>query len=437
MQLNKRTETKKTHEGATAYHLTPIAELRRTVMACMLWENQFYESGEDIATRISTLVSKAKPSDIAAVAIEAREQMKLRHAPLLLVRELARRSKEAEPGLIATTLARVIQRPDELAEFLALYWKDGKQPISKQVKKGLAQAYTKFNAFQLAKYNRDKAVKLRDVLFMCHAKPLNPEMEITWKQLADRTLPTPDTWEVALSSGADKRTTWERLISENKLGALALLRNLRNMREAGVNQELVITALKNINTERVLPFRFISAAKHAPDLEPSLEEAMFKCLDGAEKLPGKTGLLIDVSGSMDSGISSKSDLTRLDAACGLAMLLREVCETVSIATFSEQLKVVPPRRGFALRDAVLSSQSRGGTYLGAALERTPVELDRLIVITDEQSHDKVRAPFWKHPYIINVASYKNGVGYGPWNHIDGWSEAVVSFISELERSQRQ
>ena len=34
--------------------------------------------------------------------------------------------------------------------------------------------------------------------------------------------------------------------------------------------------------------------------------------------------------------------------------------------------------------------------------------------------------------MINVASNRNGVGYGEWMHIDGWSEAVVEFIAELE-----
>ena len=31
-------------------------------------------------------------------------------------------------------------------------------------------------------------------------------------------------------------------------------------------------------------------------------------------------------------------------------------------------------------------------------------------------------------------SAKNGVGYGAWAHIDGWSEAVIEYIREPERS---
>jgi hypothetical protein len=92
---------------------------------------------------------------------------------------------------------------------------------------------------------------------------------------------------------------------------------------------------------------------------------------------------------------------------------------------------VPSRRGFALRDAIDASQTHGSTYLGRALEEIRESYDRLIVITDEQSHDRIPDPTGKG-YMINVASYKNGVGYGAWTHIDGWSEAVIGYIRELE-----
>jgi len=94
---------------------------------------------------------------------------------------------------------------------------------------------------------------------------------------------------------------------------------------------------------------------------------------------------------------------------------------------------VPARRGFALRDAIDASQPHGATYLGKAVEQLNQNepCDRLIVITDEQAHDTVPAPKGKG-YVINVASYKNGVGYGKWTHIDGWSESVVDYIRMLE-----
>ena len=303
--------------------------------------------------------------------------------------------------------------------------------MSSQVKKGLAAAFTKFDEYALAKYNRATPVKLRDVLFLCHAKPLDADQAGLWKKLVDNTLATPDTWEAALSSGADKREAWTRLLLEKKLGALALLRNLRNMADAKVDEKTVLRALQEMKTERVLPFRFIAAARYAPQWEAELEQAMFKSLEGQPKLPGKTVLLVDVSGSMDALLAARSEMRRNDAAYGLAVLLREIAEKVSVYSFSDKLVRVPNRSGFGLRDAIHASQPHSGTYLGKALSDIKEDYDRLIVITDEQSHDPVPNPKARG-YVINVASYKNGVGYGAWTHIDGWSDAVIEYIRALE-----
>ena len=69
----------RTHEGAPARTISPELQLRRSVLACLLWESQFYEDGIEIAGRIAELVPKVEASKVAALAVEAREQMKLRH----------------------------------------------------------------------------------------------------------------------------------------------------------------------------------------------------------------------------------------------------------------------------------------------------------------------------------------------------------------------
>src|SRR5579862_5789705 len=171
----------RTHEGGRAKHISPELQLRRSVLACLLWENQFYEDGIEIAGRIAELVAKVDAGKVAALAVEARERMKLRHVPLLLVREMARHKTHRE--LVGETLERAIQRADELTEFMAIYWKDGRVPLSGQVKKGLAAAFPKFDAYQLAKYDRGGPIKLRDVLFLAHAKPRDEAQAEVWKRL--------------------------------------------------------------------------------------------------------------------------------------------------------------------------------------------------------------------------------------------------------------
>lgn len=443
-----------TAEGAKAVRITPEQQLRRSVLSCMLWEDTFYEDGVSVADRIASTCEKVDSVKIAQIAREARNDQKLRHVPLKLCVELAKRKYPKTHEVVFD----VVQRADELTELLSLYWAKGKTPISAQMKKGLAKAFTKFNEYHLAKYNRDEAIKLKDVLFMCHAKPKDQAQGELWKRLIDGKLTVPDTWETNLSAGKDKKETWERLISERKLGALAVLRNLRNMQQSGVSESVIIQGLRTMNTERVLPFRFVSAAKYAPKFESYLEEAMFKCLEGYDKLPGKTILIVDTSGSMYGGgnVSRKSDISRIDAAGALAVLIREVCEHPLVyatagndSTRVHKTKLLPARRGFALQDLIckgsLSKEiGGGGIFLKQVMDyvyKEEKDADRIIVLTDEQDcgisaidHPSKANAFGKANYLINVSVERNGIGYGKWTHFDGWSESIIDFIIEYEKS---
>lgn len=436
----------RTHEGALADRMTKTQALRRSVMACLLWEDNFYESGVSIADRIFSLAQEVPIETLSQIAIEAREDAKLRHVPLLLLVALAARG--SGNALVSMTIARVIQRADELTEFLALYWamnpKRGERnaPLSAQVKKGLAQAFAKFDAYQIAKYDRAKSVRLRDVLFLSHAKPADAEREALYKKLVDDVLETPDTWEVALSSGADKKETFTRLLQDGKLGYLALLRNLRNMEQAGVDRELVNTAIRaRKGADRVLPFRFTAAARYAPSFERALDDALVATVDQSEPFKGSTIIMVDVSWSMKAALSGKSDLTRMDAAATLAAI---VPGDVRIVTFSNALTEVPARKGMAGVEAVIRSQPHASTQLAKSVEWVNGNLpcDRLIVITDEQATGALSsqmggghlpAPKAPKAYMINVASHQNGVGYGNgWVHLDGFSENILRYIREVE-----
>jgi 60 kDa SS-A/Ro ribonucleoprotein len=434
--MKTNTKTKKatvvTHEGAPAKRITPLEQLRRTVLATLLFEDGFYEDGVSVAERIKDLTQKVKPEEAVAVAIEARNVQKLRHAPLMIAIALAKSAKKDHRLTVSKLLPAIIQRPDEITEFLALYWKEGKTPISAQVKKGLASCFNSFSEYSFAKYNRDADIRLRDVMFLVHPRPKDEEQKAIFAKIASDTLATPDTWEVALSGGADKAETFTRLIKEGKLGALALMRNLRNMVEARVSRDVIRSAIASMDTRRVLPFRFITAERHAPTLSAELEGAMFSCLGGTAKLPGKTIILVDISGSMGAKVSSKSEVSRQDAACGVAIILREICEDVVIMPFDTTVHTIPNRRGFALRDEIIYSVG-GGTRLGDAVRvANGLTHDRLIVITDEQSADAVLSPVVEKAYMVNVGNNRNGVGYGKWVHIDGWSEGLVRFIQEYE-----
>lgn len=423
----------RTHEHGPAWPvLSPEQQLRRSVLACLLWERQFYEDGQSIADRIVKAAEQCAPSTVAALAIEARQAHNLRHTPPLLLEVLTRTGKGSR--IVGDTIAEVIQRADELGEFMALYRGQKRHPLSAQTKKGLARALAKFDAYQIAKYNRDGSYKLRDVMFMTHPKPGDDAQSVMWAKLAGNELESPDTWEVALSAGANKRETFARLLRDRKLGYFALLRNLRNMTEAGVDQELVRNAIlaRRGGAERILPFRFVAAARAAPAFARELDQSLAATISDTPQLRGHTVALVDVSASMDDRLSAKSDLTRMDAAAALASVIN--AEYLRVFTFSQQIVEVKAESGLSGIEVIVRSQPHGGTYLGGALDALrAVPKDRLIVITDEQSHDDALDPACDNAYMINVASYKNGVGYGRWTHLDGFSESVLKWIVEYER----
>ena len=167
--------------GASIGPISSELELRYLVLDCRDFQIQFRADKAEIANRISDLVPKIRAERVAILAVEAREQMRLRRVPLLLIREMARH--ETHRGLVAETLTRVIQSADELCEFVEIYWKDGRVPLSTQVKKGLAAAFPKFDEQQLAGHHRGGPIQLRDVLFLCHAKPRNEAQAGVWRKL--------------------------------------------------------------------------------------------------------------------------------------------------------------------------------------------------------------------------------------------------------------
>lgn len=441
-----------THEGAKAARVNPEAQLRRSVLSCLLWEKEFYEDGQSIADRIRETAQKCSTQVVGALALEARNNG-LRHVPLLLLVELIRRRESGVDEIIGN----VIQRVDEIPELLTMYWADpnNRHMPPAQLRKGLAKAFRKFDEYAFAKYDRADQTRLRDALQLSHPVPVDEAQSELFRRIDKGELATPITWEVRLSRGEDKKTVFTEMLvntldmnyrdPNNRLGYLALLRNLRNMVEAGVDMGLIRQAIINRRGSKyVFPFRYTAAARIVPQLEPTLDAALQLAIAEMESFAGETIVLTDVSSSMDAKLSSKSDLTRLDAAATLASVFPG---NVRMFTFSNSLVEVPPRRGMAGVDAIRSSQPHGGTVLFDAVDviNREYKYDRLVVITDEQATGKGfslggiqigRVASLPDPkgigYMINVASATNGVGYGEWTHIDGFSEAVLRFIRENE-----
>lgn len=412
----RKTTATANHQGAEAFALTPQLELY-TAVATTALADSFYEKDADRLTRIRALIAQNDPHFVAKLAVYAREKMHLRTVPVALAVELAR--THSGNGLVATTVGRIVQRADEIAEVLAYYAQANGRTgtkqlgkLSKQVQKGLAAAFNKFDEYQFAKYNRDTSVKLRDALFLVHPKAKDEVQQAIFDRIVRGKLATPDTWEVALSragqeANADeaakaksKKASWESLIVERKLGYMALLRNLRNILEAGVSNEALTMACAYLSDARAvagskqLPFRFLSAYREVKAMgnvaaadtghgwNTTATTGLNKLIALARGVvrgdtnhggrnhadaQGRTGLVLealetavqhsaaniagygletrvviaaDVSGSMQAAISPRSTVQRFDIGLMLAMLLQHRCKHVTVGMFGDTWKTI-------------------------------------------------------------------------------------------------
>lgn len=440
-------------------HVVALMQLRRYASTTLFLERTFYENAAEIAYRIQELVPKCKPEHVLWLVNDLRRNVGLRSVSVFVAVQAAKSFNGRTVGDIVKTACF---RPDDVTEFLAMYFghgdrKESGQTLSHQAKRGLQRALQQFNSYQLAKYsggNRGKQPwTLKDAVRLVHPRPATAQHAAAFSGLLEGTLSTPDTWEVNISRLSKDNTEarakeWMRLGDGEALGQLALLRNLRNMLQDGVPRGWLREKLEAQNWRRILPFQFIVAMKTAPQLEPVLEKAMLKSLKSMRAdlyLPGRTLLMLDNSYSMHAPLAGRSVLGRRDAAAALAIFMREVCEDVDIYAFAWEETPLPPRRGMALAEAYTSSPG-GGTALGqstaSALRACGGSVDRVVILTDEQANglDEERhlsrvAGAVQRGYIINVAPYKNGLQMNKnWLRISGFSDQCVKAICEYENS---
>ena len=243
------------------------------------------------------------------------------------------------------------------------------------------------------------------------------------------------------------------LIENQKIGGLAMLRNIANMKRADVDRRTIQQGLKNLKSSMLLPLDFLKTARMNPEFERDIEDSMLASYANLPKLPGKTLFIVDVSGSMSAPMSSKSDFTRYDAACAMAMLAVNQCEDYEIVCTAgndgrregahEHIKY--PQKGFGIIQQIKDTNKRiggGGIFTRQCLNwcksHVGKEFDRIIVFSDSQDCDfpnlRIPEPFGTYNYICDVSANTKGVNYrGKWTaEISGFSEHFLTYIAALE-----
>ncbi|WP_298309812.1 TROVE domain-containing protein [uncultured Aquimarina sp.] len=496
MKFNVFTKSKnevKNYQNAKAFRLSPKMELYTAVVNSTL-EKTNYESGNDRLKRIIKLVQKNDPYFVAQLAVYARQKMYLRSIPIVLAVELSK--IHSGDNLVSKTVNGVIQRADEITELLAYYQvanqREGTKKLnklSKQIQKGIVMALNKFDAYQFAKYNRKTEVTFKDAIFLTHPKPKDDLQQSIFDKVINDTLEVPYTWEVELSTLGQRKfasdiekkiafaAKWEALIDSNKLGYMALMRNLRNILEAEVSHTHIakiadtLTDEGNVKRSKQLPFRFLAAYQELFATKSSYTAYVLDALEKAIQisvinmkgfeLDTKVVVACDVSGSMMQSISRNSKIQAYDIGLVLGMLLQHKCKNVITGLFGDRWKQYVLPKGDVLSNVMKLKKIEGevgystnGYKVIQSLNTKKTVVDKVMIFTDCQlwnsghyNSDAHIETEWKQYkniapnaklYIFDLMGYNSAPLQVEKNDvylIGGWSDKVFEVLDALENGK--
>lgn len=443
--------------GGFAYKMDVETELVHAVLTTFL-DDKYYESGAERIARLEDLVSKNKPEFVAKLALVARTEFNLRSVTTLLLGALAKVHRGDD--LVKRAIVGSTVRVDDLTELVGYVG----TPIPKQVKRGIRNALFKFNRYQLAKYKGEgKGVSLVDLFNLVHPKlqHASEEQKEAWKDLMTGNLKSFDTWEVELSGAkddAERKEKLSELVLSNKIGYMALLRNLNNIIKYGCSQEVIDHAADRLSDKeevaksKQLPFRFSTAFENVKGnrkLTDAIVDAMDAALSNVKELPGKTLIALDSSGSMSGkpfDIGSLFGATLVKANQNADFILYDT--KVQELPMSSRMPIM------GLVETMKKHNTGGGTETSLvfthALQKGIV-YDRFIIISDNESWGesffsrgtsvqdiynayKKRTGTDPFVYAIDIQGYgTKDLSSGRVKHLAGWSDRLLDFIGENER----
>lgn len=443
----KATTPTRTYEGGKAFLRDEKSELFLLAVTNFYGQNTFYEKANDRDKRYADLIHKVALSDpqwvVDLLSWLRGPEGNIRTAALVGAAEFVKARKNvqkaADKGLNRQVIRNVLQRADEPGELLAYWTSRYGRRIPKPIKRGVADAVKRmYTEYALLKYDTSsKGWRFGDVIEMCRPSAVDAKQNDLFRYAIERRQkrdnPIPEsldmirnnaelraegvseawlsadvlrnagmTWEDTLSAAGSKlskKDLWSSLIPT--LGYMALIRNLRNIDEAGVSDEAIQFALakiadpEQVAKSRQFPFRFYSAYNAAPSQRwgHALDKALTASMNNLPEFKGRTLILVDTSGSMQGARYSENSTVRyVDTAAlfGVALALRNPgADLRGFATgeFDHQVR----KGGSVLKEMERFSSRIGevghGTDITGAVLRSlqRKSYDRIIILTDMQT----------------------------------------------------
>lgn len=492
------------------YEREKKSELFLLAVSNFVGQDTFYEKAKDRDDRFASLSREVAVQDsiwFLGFVEWLRNDAYMRSASIVAAVEGAKALWESGhvPGVPRALVAASQARADEPGEVLVYYESAYGKNFPAFLKKGVADGARKlYNEYSLLKYDTDsKGYRFADVIQLSHAKAVDEKQNALFSHALDRRYGNDSlgehnylldmistranlmsapvekrkaligtqagmqtlsragmTWE-ALSGwlqGPMDAKAWEAVIPN--MGHMALLRNLRNFKDAGISQTALNKVLSKISDpEQVakgkqFPFRYLAAYqanKGNLKISAALEEALEHSLSNVPSLKGRTLILVDRSGSMFDYHRSDSELTMADKAAifGSALALR--AEDSDLVQFGsawggrKPYEAVNFRKGDSLLPMLNKFKDMGGTDTLAAVRGSFRNHDRVIIITDEQYNGYGGDPLQTIPakvpvYTWNLEGYRVGhsqSGSNKRHTFGGLTDKGFEMIPLIEAGQTQ
>lgn len=446
--------------GGQAYSQSPELELISILLTSFANE-QFYRSANDTFQRLKELVAITDKLFVAKAAVYARVVFGMRSITHVVASELAKHL--AGQAWAKDFYSAIIYRPDDMMEILSYHTaNNGKIPNS--MKKGLANAFNKFDAYKLAKYRGEgKGFKLIDVVNLVHPTPVENNKEAI-NALVKGELKSFDTWETELSNAGQlakseeekvtlKKQVWVKLITDRKLGYFALLKNLRNIIEQA--PEIITVALTQLTDESlikkslVLPFRFLTAYEEIQKLNDgkivrevlmALNRAVDISINNVPIFDGETLIVLDESGSMTGKPAT------IGALFSAALIKSNNADFITFSDNARYRNVNPMDSTITIAASIKFAS--GGTNFHSIFKIANKKYDRIIILSDMQGWVGNHTPTreyneWKkttgsNPFVYSFDLNSYGSMQFPEQNVfcmAGFSEKVFMIMGFMEKNK--
>lgn len=415
-RFNTPTPSRKTtnRAGGEAYQLNAKQQLA-TILLTSFVTDQYYRSTQTLLQELKPLI-KADPKFAAQAAIYARHTYGMRSITHIVAAELF------DPTIIVNFsrknfVNKVIFRVDDIAELLSYYTAhvavdkraNGKPKLPDALRKGIAEALVRFDAYQLGKYRGEgKSWPLVDIVNMVHPRSTEAITALIKGNLKQTTTVS-GALSAAGSDSAKKQQAWLTLLTEKQLGYLAALRNLNNI--AAQSPEALTLALKLLTTttaiakSKILPFQFMTALDNitgpadTPTVKRHLNKALELSVTNVPHFNGKTLVAVDTSGSMGDFSYSGSPIYKA-ALFGAILAKSNDTDVIVFADTAKKVSYNPDDALVTIARQIARTYCGGGTNFHAIYQALSHAYDRIIILSDMQAWVGYNTP------TVSYNSYK-------------------------------